>query len=90
MFAGVTRDSLTFNEIEKLAKGESLNKTKLIQFNRDLKQFKIQIKENIPVHLKKSINKEIIDNNYIAPSVNQSLISTGNVYKIKKIISKYK
>ena len=78
IFAGITRHSLSFNEIEKLAKGESLNKTKLIQFNRDLKQFKIQIKENIPVHLKKSINKEIIDNNYIAPSVNQSLISTGN------------
>ena len=90
IFAGITRHSLIFDEIEKLAKGESLNKTKLIQFNRDLKQFKIQIKENIPVHLKKSMNKEIIDNNYITPSINQSLISTGNVYKFKKLDRKGK
>ena len=71
VFAGIPRDTIPFKDIEKLAKGEILHTTKLIQFNRDLHQFKIQIKNNIPVQLKITNKKKLINNNYITPSTEQ-------------------
>ena len=61
VFAGIPRDTIPFKDIEKLAKGEILHTTKLIQFNRDLHQFKIQIKNNIPVQLKITNKKKLIN-----------------------------
>ncbi len=88
VFAGITRHSLSFNEIEKLAKGEVLYKTKLVQFNRDIENLKIQIKENVPVHIKKSSDKEIIDNNYITPHINQYKIKKNYFMRQKHLIKK--
>ena len=89
VFAGITRHSLTFNEIERLAKGEVLYKTKPIQFNRDIKHLKIQIKEDIPVQLKKSSHKDIIDNSYITPHINQYKIKPNYFIHHKNLIKKF-
>ena len=88
VFAGITRHSLKFNEIERLAKGEIVYKTKLIQFNRDIEQLKIQIKENLPVQLKKSSNKELIDNNYINPHIHHYKLKQTFFVNQKLIIQK--
>ena len=89
VFAGITRHSLNFNEIERLAKGEVLYKTKLIQFNRDIEHLKIQIKENLPIQLKKSHNKKIINNNYITPHINHYKIKQNYFTHQKDIIQKF-
>jgi len=90
VFAGVTRNSLSFNEIEKLAKGDTLHKTKSLQFNRDMEHLNISITNNIPIILKQRANKHIINNNYITPHISEFKLKYSILFFMKKCIQTIK
>ena len=64
VFAGVQRDSLTFDEIIKLSQGCSLVKEIPLRFYKSLKSLSITINSTC-VTISRSLDKELVDNNYI-------------------------
>nr|ARI44248.1 hypothetical protein [Lentinula edodes] len=64
VFAGVIRDSLTFNEIKKIFNGKTIEKETSTRFYKSLKNLNITIK-NIKISIKKNNTKLLLNNNYI-------------------------
>jgi hypothetical protein len=64
VFSGITRDSLTFEEIIKLSKGESITKNIPLRFYKSLKNLSVTI-DSTHVTISRSLDKELIDNKYI-------------------------
>jgi hypothetical protein len=63
-FAGIQRDSLTFDEIIKLAQGSTLVKEIPLRFYKSLKNLSINI-DSTYVSITRSLDKHLINNNYI-------------------------
>jgi DNA polymerase type B, organellar and viral len=79
VFAGVQRNSLSFNEIIDLYKGSTIHKSIDSRFYKSFNSLNISIKSaNISIH--KSDRKELVDNLYLAPHiVNGKLINLYNI-----------
>lgn len=94
VFAGVKRNSLTFNELIELSKGVTLHKTIDNRFYKSFNNLNISIK-SANISIQKSDRKLLVDNNYIPLHiVNGKLINpyTFNGYKfnyLKNKILKY-
>ena len=70
VFAGVPRDSLSFYEIKKILKGETITKEVPIRFHKSLKDLSITSK-NVKINIKKNCDKKLIDNKYIPLTINE-------------------
>jgi hypothetical protein len=64
VFAGIERNSLTFEEIIKLSRGLDLVKEIPLRFYKSLKSLSITI-SNTHVTISRSLDKLLIDNNYL-------------------------
>jgi hypothetical protein len=64
VFAGIQRDSLTFDEIIKLSEGNTLIKEIPIRFFKSLKNLDISI-NGTHISISRSLDKPLINNNYI-------------------------
>jgi hypothetical protein len=66
VFAGVSRDSLTFEEIIKLSQGYNINITKEIslRFYKSLQKLRITI-DSSHVTISRSLDPKLIGNNYL-------------------------
>jgi hypothetical protein len=88
VFAGIPRDSLTFDEIIKLSKGETLVKEIPLRFYKSLKNLSIIIKST-HVTISRSIDKLLVNNKYIPLniSLNNSKSYSFFNYLKRKILS---
>ena len=79
VFAGITRNSLTFNEIIELYEGSTIHRDIDSRFYKSFTNLDISIKPaNISIH--KSDRKELVDNIYLPPHiVNGQLIRPYDV-----------
>jgi hypothetical protein len=68
VFAGVERDSLTFEEIIKLFKGKKITKQISIRFYKSFNNLNIKI-SNTHITIQKSYDKELVNNKYIPLSI---------------------
>ena len=69
VFAGIERDSLTFEEIIKLSQGHSLMKEIPLRFYKSLKNLNISI-DSTHVTISRSLDKPLINNKYIPLHLN--------------------
>jgi hypothetical protein len=79
VFSGIKRDSLTFEEVQKIFKGETIEKNVPIKFYKSFNNLNITIKSNkISVSMKK--DKLLINNNYIPIHINETNLSNNSLY----------
>lgn len=64
VFAGIARDSISFEDIKKLYNGESITKISNDRFFKSLKNLSGKIK-SVPITLKLTNEKKFVNNNYI-------------------------
>src|SRR5271155_3806077 len=95
VFAGVKRDSLTFEEIIKLSQGETLVKEVPLRFYKSLKTLSVTI-DNTHVSISRSIDKPLINNKYIPLNLSSNNSKSDSFFNylkrkiltiIKKIIN---
>jgi DNA polymerase type B, organellar and viral len=93
VFAGITRNSLNFNEIVQIFNGQTISKFVENRFYKSFKNLTIQIK-SVTVSIKMNNDKKLIGNNYIPLNVfnlNHNLDNRSLFYKIKnKLIKLFK
>ncbi|KDR65024.1 hypothetical protein GALMADRAFT_82379 [Galerina marginata CBS 339.88] len=90
VFSGITRDSLSFTEIESLFKGEILVKSTPNRFFKSLKYLHIKIK-TVNTNIVKSSEKLLIENNYIPININTLNNRDGRLNKfLRKILKSLK
>jgi hypothetical protein len=88
VFAGVQRNTLTFNEIIKLANGETLTKKIDARFYKSLNNLNIKIIKDIIITIKQNNNKTLINNRYVPKhlNLNHELINNFSKTLISKLI----
>jgi len=69
VFAGVPRDSLSWSDIEILASGGKIVKQLRNRFNKSFKNLIISVQCNPTTSIERSVNKALINNNYIPSRV---------------------
>ncbi len=69
MWAGIERDSLSFDEIRKLARGEVIKKTSKPIFFRNMTDLTLSISP-VTANIKRATGKEIMNNEYKPQVVN--------------------
>ena len=69
VFAGIPRDSLTYEQIVELSEGKTLESTSKLRFYKSFSSLNIKIKE-ISVKIKRSNDKKLVGNKYMPTHVN--------------------
>ena len=69
-FAGIPKNSLSFQEIINIHNGETIIKHIPIRFYKSFKDLSINIKSNIEIQLNRVNNKKLVNNLYIQPQIN--------------------
>ena len=91
VWAGITRDSLTFKEVESLYHGDTLVKTVDSRFFKSIINLNVSVK---PVKITVSFkpNKKLVNNVYLPPYVNNLEIEDNFLKKLsfyfKKLLDK--
>jgi hypothetical protein len=91
VFAGVTRNSLSFNEIKDIFNGKTIVKNIPIRFYKTFKDLSIAIKST-KVTIKKTNDKLLIDNHYLPINIfnlNHNLDNRTLLNKLKNKIIKF-
>jgi hypothetical protein len=86
VFAGVTRDSLSFQEITDIFKGKTIVKSIINRFFRSMNDLSVNIKD-ITIKVSFKPNKQLINNNYLPIKIssnNKSLFT-----RFKFLMNKY-
>ena len=65
VFAGIKRDSLTFNDIEQLACGNTLSRNVDVRFYKSFKDLNITVINNVKIDIKQNCSKLLFKNRYI-------------------------
>jgi hypothetical protein len=89
VFAGVQRDSLTFNEFKDLLKGAQIIKNIPLRFFKSLKTLDISIKQT-KVTIQQNNHKKLLNNNYLLLTIydlNNPLDNRSFLVKLAKIIN---
>lgn len=90
-FAGVTKDSLTFNEVIKIFNGESITKIIPIRFFKSFINLNINIKPT-KMTIKKNSHKKLLNNIYFPINIfnlNNSLDNRSKLIKLANKIHKF-
>lgn len=64
VFAGVSRDSVSFEEIIKLSEGSNITKEIPLRFYKSLQNLSVTI-DSTQVTISRSLDKRLVDNNYL-------------------------
>jgi hypothetical protein len=83
VFAGIQRDSLTFDEIIKLSKGFSLIKEIPLRFYKNLKSLSITI-SSTHVTISRSLDKKLVNNEYLPIHLNIFNSDNETIYNYLK------
>jgi hypothetical protein len=88
VFAGIQRDSLTFDEIVKLSNGSSLTKYIPLRFYKSLKNLNVVI-SSTSVSISRSLDKHLVNNKYIPLHLNGPLTINNSFFNYlkKKILN---
>jgi hypothetical protein len=70
IFSGVERNSLTWNEIEQIAKGSTIIKKSPPRFYKNLSHLNINIKNNLEISIKLNNRKILLENKYLPIRIN--------------------
>ena len=95
IFSGVKRNSLTWNEIESIAKGNIVHKTTSNRFYKDFKSLNITINSS-SISIKFDTSKKLKNNIYEPIKISTSLRNNFSFYekliisRIKYLINKFK
>lgn len=73
VFAGVTRNSLTFNEIKQIHNNKTIIKTITNRFYKSLTTLNISIKNDIKLIITRTNSKKLVNNNYYPLEINNNL-----------------
>jgi hypothetical protein len=73
VFAGVTRNSLTFNEIKQIHNNKTIIKTITNRFYKSLTTLNISIKNDIKLIITRTNSKKLVNNNYYPLQINNNL-----------------
>lgn len=96
IFSGVPRNSLTWEEVLRLANHETVRKMLPIQFHKTIERLEISFKLNKYVNVKWLSNKKLVDNKYQHIHINEMdnsyLDTIKNIFigKIRKFITMFK
>jgi hypothetical protein len=95
VFSGVERNSLTWNEIELIAKGITITKPSSAKFYKNISSLNIQIKHDLNTSIEFNPRKIINNNKYSPIKINIKFLITIDYYlkllrnKIIHLINKY-
>jgi len=95
IFSGVERNSLTFNEIEQIAKGVSLTKPSTAKFYKNINNLNIIIKESLQTTISYNTRKTLLNNKYLPIRINIKFLIKIDFYfrtiknKILNLINKF-
>lgn len=89
VWAGVKRDSISFDEIVKLRNGCKITKINKARFYRSLIKLSIVIKESITT-IEFKPNKVLLDNKYIPVNLKKPIIKFNLINKLSSFILKIK
>jgi hypothetical protein len=73
VFAGVTRNSLTFDEIKQIHNNNTITKTITNRFYKSLTTLNISIKNDIKLIITRTNTKKLVNNNYYPLQINNNL-----------------
>ena len=89
VFAGVPRDTLTFNEVKFIFEGGKINKKIPLRFYKSFKDLSIKIKSDLEMILTRSNDKKLVNNQYISMNINNLNPDNQTLYnKLKNKILK--
>ena len=83
VFAGVTRDSLTFEEVKEIYNGKIINKDIPVRFYKTFDNLSINIKSS-HITIKFEPDKVLMNNEYLPKNINLT-----NKFSIHKLITPY-
>ena len=88
VFAGIPRDSVTFEEIIKLSQGETLVKEVPLRFYKSLKTLSVTI-DSTHVSINRSIDKPLVNNKYMPLNLNSNNLKSYSFFNYlkRKILS---
>lgn len=95
IFAGVERNSLTWNEIEQISKGVVVIKPSPARFFKNITDLKIDIRESLLTSIIFKPRKKLLNNKYLHIKINIKILMTLDYYlrllknKIIQFIKKY-
>ena len=78
MFAGVKRNSLSYDQIIQLLNGGEIKVTNKDRFFRSMTSFNVKIKDSVGI-IKQNADKELVNNEYIPKHV--QLLNAGSSIK---------
>jgi DNA polymerase type B, organellar and viral len=94
-FSGIERNSLTWNEIEQIAKGFTIIKETSIRFYKNFNTLNINIKNSLKISILFNPRKTLLNNFYKPIKINNKILITFNYYfkiikyRIISLINKY-
>lgn len=80
IFSGIERNSLTWNEIEQIAKGFTIVKTTPIRFFKNFNNLNIIIKNQLKTSVIFQPRKKIVNNEYLPMIINIKLFTKIHYY----------
>jgi DNA polymerase type B, organellar and viral len=93
-FAGVKKDSLTWNQILQIVKGEEVIVKSYNRFYRSFQALTIKIKNEVEIKIKAKPNKVLKDNNYLVQTVHEFnhpyLEDRSNASEVNILFNKFK
>ena len=95
VFSGVERNSLTWNEIELIAEGITIEKQSPAKFYKNLENLNINIKNNLKTSIVFNTRKQLLNNRYLPIKINIKFLITIDYYlriiknRIVNLIHKY-
>ena len=96
IFSGVERNSLTWNEIEQVAKGITIVKPSPARFFKNIENLNINIKNNLNTSILANPRKKLMFNKYLPIKININFLIKIDYYlriiknRIINLIKKYK
>jgi hypothetical protein len=88
VFAGVERDSLSFDQVENIFKGGTITKEIPVRFYKSFKDLNIRIHPT-SVTISNCPNKKLVDNTYIPTNINMGFHDINLKGSFKKIVMKH-
>lgn len=85
VFAGVTRDSLSFKEIQRIYNGETLFKETSDRFFKSLKFLSVKIKPS-HTNIVRSCDKKFVDNEYLPIKIDLLTVESSKLNTFLRII----
>jgi len=80
VFSGVSRNTLTWNEIEQISKGLTIEISSLIKFYKNINKLNIAIKNNLEISITLNTRKKYFNNKYLAIKINIKFLITIDYY----------